>query len=156
MRWLPFFRRGSPPAPPAVMAMPDVPDSDQPLTGAVLSSGPESGLDAGSGSSQDGKEPAGFNLYLELLGEKSVPLVLIAVGIGIVAADDSIEVNQVTGWGNPEYVGMLAFAALLIVLGCVERIVQLRSARAPLVERPRHTGNGRSRVRRRLPPDLWE
>ena len=49
----------------------------------------------------------------------------------MVAADDSIEVNRVTGWGEPEYVGMLAFAALLVLLGCLERIMELRSAQRP-------------------------
>lgn len=57
------------------------------------------------------------------------------------AADDSIEVNRVTGWGEPEYVGMLAFAALLVLLGCLERIVELRSARRPVVPRPRRRAN---------------
>jgi hypothetical protein len=98
---------------------------------------------------EDGKKPAGIGLYLELLGERSVPVVLIALGLSIVAADDEIEVTRIPGWGEPQYVGMLAFAALLVLLGCIERIVQLRSPRAPLIEPPQRRTNSRRRRDRR-------
>ena len=76
MRWLFSFRRGPSPAPPGDVA---VPDPDQTLTDAVV-------LPSQVGATTspvDGKQPAGLTHYLELFGEKSVPLVLIAVGIGI-------------------------------------------------------------------------
>ncbi len=141
MRWRFSFRRGPSPAPPGAPAVTDPPHPDHAPAAPVV---PPSRVPAPAGDSAsavDGKRTAGFPHYLELFGEKSVPLVLIAVGIGMVAADDSIEVNRVTGWGEPEYVGMLAFAALLVLLGCLERIVELRSARRPVVQRPRRIGN---------------
>lgn len=146
MRWPFSFRRGPSPAPPGPPAVTDPPHSDHTSAAPVV---PPSQVPTPAGDSTsavDGKRTAGLPHYLELFGEKSVPLVLIAVGIGMVAADDSIEVNQVTGWGEPEYVGMLAFAALLVLLGCLERIVELRSARRPVVQRPQRIGNADRQV----------
>jgi hypothetical protein len=92
------------------------------------------------------KRTARLRDYLDLFGARGVPLVLIAIGIGMVAADDSIEVNRVTGWGEPEYVGMLAFAALLVVLGCIERLVEMRSDRLASDQVRRESNNRRSSI----------
>ncbi len=139
--------------------MPDSPNSDQQTAAPVMVASDGAAPAEQHAPSEDGQKPGTFGLYLELLGEKSVPLVLIALGLSIVAADDEIEVTRIPGWGEPQYVGMLAFAALLVVLGCIERIVELRSPRAPLAKRPRRRTSGRRRGGRprkadeALPPD---
>jgi hypothetical protein len=81
---------------------------------------------------QDRPELADF---IEIFGEASVPVTLISLGLAFAGASVGAGVDQVSGWSMPEYIGAVSFGALLVVLGCLERIVQLRSARAPVVPR---------------------
>ena len=79
------------------------------------------------GSSTNGDEQADLADYLELFGERSFPVTLIALGIVFAGASVGAEMDRVPGWVTPEYVGALSFGALLVVLGCVERLVALRA-----------------------------
>lgn len=137
-KWLIRFRGKRSPGPGRNPAIPTRPDPDPAPTAVVVKTTPDGAAVTGTTSgAEDTNKPAGLVEYLELFGERSFPLILIALGLAIAAADDGAEIDHVTGWAMPEYVGTMAFAALLVVLGCLERLVQLRSARPPVVERPR-------------------
>lgn len=78
-------------------------------------------------SPADGNEQADLADYLELFGERSFPMILIALGLAFAGASVGAEMDHVTGWVAPEYMGALSFGALLVVLGCIERLVALHA-----------------------------
>jgi hypothetical protein len=64
---------------------------------------------------------------LLLFGRRSVPLSLIALGTSFAAADIGARVDDSQVWTTPEFLSLLGFAALLVIFGCLERLLQVRS-----------------------------
>jgi hypothetical protein len=74
--------------------------------------------------------------FLGIFGEATVPVILISFGLVFAAAAVGAEWDTARGWAVPEFFGGLAFGALLVLLGCLERLVQIRSDRTPAKELP--------------------
>jgi hypothetical protein len=60
---------------------------------------------------------------MEFFGERSVPVALMSLGIGFASLSIWFRFINPFSWGTPEFIGLLGFGALAIVLGSLERIV---------------------------------
>ena len=63
-------------------------------------------------------------------GERSVPVVLFSTGIAFTALAVSLRENNALTWTLPMFLSLLGFGSLLVMVGCLERVVAIRAHRA--------------------------
>ena len=76
--------------------------------------------------------PDAANL-LEFFGDASIPVVLMSLGLAFAGVAIGARLEDTSTWCAPEFLGTLGFGALLVILGCLERLIQMRSERRILV-----------------------
>ncbi len=62
--------------------------------------------------------------FIGLFGERSVPIVLVSLGISVALLSTAFRYETPGQWSQTDFLALLAFGALLAVLGCSERVVR--------------------------------
>jgi hypothetical protein len=67
--------------------------------------------------------------FIVLLAKDSFGVVLVSFGLAFALVGVVLRTTRPDEWATPEFLGLMAFASLLTVLGCLERLVFTRPER---------------------------